>query len=176
MNFCILTIFRCHYQCSKNGPKLMIDSAHQLSDKSLGLVSNSLDLITPSWNLIKLQLYNCYVSRELHPSCPLCPREQVLVDRALKRHIMRHNSFPAHTRALSSISHKSKFGKATYHKGHSIVHPETVIRRWIIKRHGWLGPPALTRACNSYHLLLIMICKDVKRITASAFLLIRRIM
>ena len=37
MNLCIQTIFRCHYQFSKNGPKLMIDSAHQLSDKSLVL-------------------------------------------------------------------------------------------------------------------------------------------
>ena len=148
-----------------------MDSVHQLSDRRLALVSNSLDLITPSWILIMLQLYNCYVSCELHPSCPLCPREQVLVDRALKRHI---NSSPAHTRALFTLSHKSKFGKATYHKEQSIVHPEAVIRRWTIKRHGWLSPPALTRASNSYHWLLITIWKDVKRITASAFLLIRR--
>ena len=115
MNLCILTIFRCHYQFSKNGPKLMIDLAHQLSDKSLVLCQTLLSWYhqVESW-LYCSCTYNWYVSRELHPSCPLCPRKQVVVDRALKRLIMRHNSSPAHTRALSTISHKSKFGKATY--------------------------------------------------------------
>ena len=45
MNLCILTIFRCHYQFSKNGPKLMIDLAHQLSDKSILYIENFMEQI-----------------------------------------------------------------------------------------------------------------------------------